>query len=451
MANSSRAGRHKMGAQQSRQQQLLAGWSLADAAALQQKLPGSEHDALLQVRKRALAAVTGRPWPDRKSEYWRYTSLQALSSGRYRPVEAGEGPMVQEALLADSWRLVVVNGRLRRDLSTLPREKGIDILSLSDLAGAAPEDAAALLGDWPEQFDDGFFAAFNAAFAADGLLLTLADGCRAERPLEVVFLSSGDGAAIFPRLHVRLGRGSALRLIERHEGAGRYWSDGVASFDLDGNARLEHVRVLCDDEDAVNIATAALHIGADACYDGFLLSLGGMMTHQQYKADLLGEGGECRLNGAYLGHGRQHHDCISDITHNVPATRSHQVFKGVLDDRAHGVFQGRIVVRPGAQQTDGHQLNKTLLLSDRAEIDTKPELEIYADDVKCSHGATAGELDKDALFYLRSRGLADGQARALLINAFIADALNEIGDEDLRDALNALVARALNRQRAGGE
>lgn len=438
-----------MGVQPPLQQQLLAGWSLADAESLQQELPGSEHDALLQVRKRALAAITARPWPDRKSEYWRYTSLQALSSGRYRPVVAGEGTAAQNALLEESWRLVVVNGRMRPDLSTLPREKGIDILSLSDLAGAAPEDVASLLGDWPEQFDDGFFAAFNAAFAPDGLLITLADGCRAEKPLEVVFLSSGDEAAIFPRLHIHLGQGSVLRLIERHEGSGGYWSNGFASVDLQEGARLEHVRVVADDDEALNIATAALRIGADACYDGFLLSLGGAMTHQQYKADLLGEGGECRLNGAYLGHDRQHHDCISDITHHVPSTRSHQVFKGVLDDRAHGVFQGRIVVRPGAQQTDGHQLNKTLLLSDRAEIDTKPELEIYADDVKCSHGATAGELDKDALFYLRSRGLQDKQARALLINAFIADALNEIGDEDLRKALNALVARALDRQRAG--
>ncbi len=440
-----------MGSQQPQQQQVLAGLTVAEAAALQQQLPGSEHDALARARERALAAVAARPWPDRKSEYWRYTSLQALSSGRFRPMTAETAPAFQEALLPDACRLIVVNGRLRRDLSVLPREKDIDILTLSELAAAAPEDAAALLEDRPEQFDDGFFAAFNAAFAADGIIITLAGDCRAETPLEVVFLSSGEDAATFPRLHVRMGKGSGLRLIERYEGAGAYWSDGMASFDLDEGARLEHVRLLADGEAAINIATAAVRIGADACYDGFLLSLGGTMTHQQYKADLLGEGGECRLNGAYLGHGRQHHDCISDITHNVPATRSHQVFKGVLDDRAHGVFQGRIVVRPGAQQTDGHQLNKTLLLSERAEIDTKPELEIYADDVRCSHGATAGELDKDALFYLRSRGLADGQARALLTNAFIADVLEEISDAALRGALHQRVSDVLNTHRAGGE
>jgi Fe-S cluster assembly protein SufD len=198
--------------------------------------------------------------------------------------------------------------------------------------------------------------------------------------------------------------------------------------------------VLADGAEAFHTARAAIHVAARGRYDSFVLTTGGRLTRNEILVALEGEGASCRLAGAYLARGRQHCDNTTEIVHASARTESREAYKGVLDGQARGVFQGRIVVAKDAQKSDGHQLNKTLLLSERAEIDTKPELEIHADDVKCSHGAAAGELDEDALFYLRTRGIEAAEARRLLIHAFLGEVVEQIEDERARALIEERIA-----------
>jgi Fe-S cluster assembly protein SufD len=217
-------------------------------------------------------------------------------------------------------------------------------------------------------------------------------------------------------------------------------------------AHLDHDLMQAAGDRAAHVATTLVRIGKDATYDGFAFTLGAELSRAEVHAVLEGPGGDCRVDGAYLGRGGQHIDNTTLIEHASPHGRSRQVFKGVLDERARGVFQGKIVVRRGAQKTDGHQLSRALLLSEAAEIDAKPELEIYADDVKCSHGATAGEIDAEALFYLRSRGIDEDAARGLLVRAFLAEAIEAIPVEPVREEFIEAVAAWLEARAAkGGE
>jgi Fe-S cluster assembly protein SufD len=261
-----------------------------------------------------------------------------------------------------------------------------------------------------------------------------------------------DGApapAFFPRHLIVCGANSRATVIETHIGPeGPTWfADAVTEISLGEGARLDHYRRQAEGIGAFNIGTGLVRLSKDATYDGFALATGADLSRWEVTAVLDGPGGDCRLNGAYLGRGSQQIDNTTLIDHAAPDCRSRQVFKGVLDDQARGVFQARIGVRRDAQRTDGHQLNKALLLSRGAEIDSKPELEIFADDVKCSHGATAGEIDKQALFYLRSRGIGEADARALLIEAFVRDAVAEIGHEGAREEFDHAIRDWLDSHR----
>jgi len=209
---------------------------------------------------------------------------------------------------------------------------------------------------------------------------------------------------------------------------------------------LRHYRVQTENMEATHLGSMHVRVGRDATYETFCMSAGGRLSRTEAFVRLEGQGAHCGLNGAYLMKGREHCDNTTVIEHTVPRTTCREVFKGVLDDESKGVFQGKIVVHKDAQKTDGHQLSKALLLSDNAGMDAKPELEIYADDVKCSHGATCGQLDTTALFYLRSRGIPDALARNLLIQSFVAEALEEISDEAVRQSMADLVVHRLPAQ-----
>jgi Fe-S cluster assembly protein SufD len=241
--------------------------------------------------------------------------------------------------------------------------------------------------------------------------------------------------------------GARATIIESHIGlgGGTYWAQPVTDIVLGEGAVLRHVKLQEEGVGAVHTGLVKVTIGARASFDGFTLSLGGRIGRSEVRAVFAGEEGTCLLNGVYLGRDRQHMDMTTDIDHAVPRCRSREVFKGVLDDAGRGVFLGRIVVRPGAQGTDGHQLSRVLLLSDAAESDTKPMLEIFADDVKCSHGAAVGALDADALHYLRARGIGETEARRLLIEAFAGEAIDLIAEEPVRDHIRARVAAWLDR------
>ncbi len=387
--------------------------------------------------------------PSTRTEAWKYTNLAPLAELEFPPPATGaEIPSADLAAGAfdvlEGPSLVFVNGRLSSGHSRLDGlPGGILVRGLAQGLADDPAGVEALIGN-AESLNGDPLAAFNAAFAADGCIVESVPSAVIEEPIRLRFVAAPgeEPLAYHPRVVVRLGAGSSLTLIECHEGpAGApTWSNPLVDIRVGEGARLSHVKLQIEGESTYHTALTKAALASEARYESHLLALGARLARHEIHVRFDGEGGNCQLRGGYMARGSQHVDNTTVIDHAVPHCESREVYKGVLDDTARGVFQGKIVVRQDAQKTDGHQLNRTLLLSPKAEIDTKPELEIYADDVKCSHGATAGEPEADQLFYLRSRGLDHRTALALIVEGFMGELLEEIGHEPVQAALAARVA-----------
>ncbi len=425
-------------------------------------LPGGELPWLAALRETGLARFSRQGFPTARVEAWRYTSLRPLEKVAFEPAPAAGGavsidvlPTVMPAGQA-SHRLVFVDGAFRADLSSVGAlPEGAVVTSL----GQALTGHAALLERYLGHVgvtDSNPFQALNTAFLADGLVVHLPKDVAVPDPIEVVFVGSGGGAGAgkptmhHPRILVVAEANAEATLVEHHvgQGDGVYFANHVTEIVAGEGARLHHYKVQRESAQAFHMATVTADLAKDASYDNFVLTMGGRLSRNEIKPVLNGTGVECRLSGSYMVNGQQHCDTTTVIDHARPHCTSREVYKGVIDGSAKAVFQGKIIVRPDAQKTDGYQLNRALLLSDTAEIDSKPELEIYADDVKCSHGATAGELDDDQLFYLRSRGIDLESARNLLISAFLADAIEEVRIDTVREAFQGMVTGWLKSQRA---
>lgn len=255
-----------------------------------------------------------------------------------------------------------------------------------------------------------------------------------EQPVEILWTGE-NGILHKPKLTIVLEEGAQLTLIEKHQGVGNYWKNMTTSITLGKNAQLKHVRINEDTAEAIHTNMVDITAEADAVYNGMTLNMGGKLTRHDIHAVMKGAGAEISFNGLNLLSGAQHGDTTILIEHAAPHCNSNQFYRSILDGQARGVFQGKVHVHQIAQKTDGYQLSNAILLSDKAEMDTKPELEIYADDVKCSHGATTGQLDEEPLFYLRSRGLSEGQARMLLLQAFVAEVIAKIGCDAMEDTI----------------
>ena len=404
-------------------------------------LNGLRHDALARFQE------SGLPTP--RIEQWKYTNLRPLEKVDFKPVTESTPSVDRLPNLLPSgdqeYRLVFVNGRFRQDLSSIGNlPDGVEIGSLAAALTANPDSLQKHLGSteapWPQPLFD-----LNGALMQDGLLLRVKAGCAVELPIEVIYLGapSSEPIAFHPRNLFVLEPGSAATVLEHHVGLGAsgcYLANSASEIYVGDGAQLHHYKLQAESPEAFHLTTLRATLGKDAYYDGFGLSSGARLSRNEIQLRLAGEGAHCNLNGAYMMRGNQHCDNTTRIDHMVPNTSCREVFKGVLEDQARAVFQGKLVVHPDAQHTDGHQLSKALLLSDQAELDAKPELEIYADDVKCSHGATTGDLDHDALFYLRARGIPEAAARRMLIEAFLAEAVHEISAEGLCPALMSSVA-----------
>ena len=404
------------------------------------------------------AAASGLPTPRRES--WKYTNLRPLEKLAF-------GPRAQEQISIDrlpsllphgqsAQRLVFVNGLFRADLSAcagLP--EGVRAGSLAEaLAEGRGNDLAGLLGQIAEGGgQDQPMLDLNTALMADGFLLQVAAGVRIDLPIEVIYLGAAprEPQAFHPRALIAMEENSRAIVVEHHAciGDGAYFANHGCEVRIGEKAELRHYQVQAEADDAIHLANLHVEVRAGGVYDSFVLTRGARLTRNEVCVRLAAPGAECHLNGVYMLRGDQHCDNTTTIDHLAPETTSREVFKGVLDDRARGVFQGKIVVHPDAQKSDGHQLSKALLLSDRAEMDAKPELEIYADDVKCSHGATAGDIDRDALFYLRTRGIAEEAARHMLIEAFLSDTINSLAAEGLCPALMSSVGHWLSDAATG--
>lgn len=404
-------------------------------------LPGAGNTWIDSLRQAGARRFTGLGLPTRKVEDWKYTDLRALSGSAWDhpaapadPVETGEDASA-----------VLVNGCWTRGDRPLP--DGVELLSLARAIEDDDDVVRSHLGS-VASLARKHFVALNAAWLADGLVLKVADGVAVDEPLHVT-LAGAPGArrlAWHPRNLIVLGREASLTLVVRHVGTGDYLANLVEEVVLDRGSRLRHYRVQDDSPDAVSVSTTEVKVASDAAYESFVLATGAGVGRNQIAVELGEPGASVRLDGACLGRHRQQLDTTTVIDHAAPNCASREAYRFILDDSAKGVFQGRVTVRKHAGGTDSHQSSKTLLLSGRAGVDAKPELEIYADDVRCGHGATVGEIDQDALFYLRSRGIPLDEARDLLIGAFIEGALETIGSpvaqELLRDHAMAWRTRA---------
>ncbi len=376
-------------------------------------------------------------FPTPRHEDWKYTNLTRLSRAGFTEPATGAGADgAAPWLMAEDTchRLVFVDGRFVAGLSrTGDLPDGVTLAPLAGIIATDPEAARPALAD---AAGEAGLAALNTALMRDGMVLRLAAGVVLDRPVQVIFHGESP-AAIHTRNLVVMGENSRATLVETYCGAdgAAYWTNAVTEISLGAGAALEHVRLQQEGAEAYHVGLTRVGIARDGRYSGRVFSVGAILARNEFRCSLTGPGADCELDGAALVRGRQHADITSEIDHAAAHTTSRQLIKCVLDDRGRTVFQGRVIVRPDAQKINAAQSNRNLLLSPAARADSKPELRIFADDVKCSHGATMGDIDADAMFYLRSRGLGEDEARKMLVAAFIAELLDPVSSPEIRDWL----------------
>ncbi len=381
----------------------------------------SRYCALRQTARERFAAL---PLPTTRGEDWRFTSIAPLLETPFDLPAAVSVPLPP----AVGPRLVFVNGRYAKGLSS-PMPNGVRAGSLADIDAIQISQIASET--------DSPFTALNSSFLSDGACIIVPDGVVVETPIEILFMSRPNGKPIVthPRVLLVAGKNAQATVIERYLGDGVYFTNAVTEIAVGEGAVVDHVKVQSESDTAYHIANTQIVMAAKANFTSHNLSLGGALVRNEVRVRFDGEHAEATVNGLYLAKGKQHVDNFTVIDHAKPNCASHEIYKGVLADRAHGVFNGKIFVRKDAQKTDAKQTNKVLLLSDDATINTKPQLEIFADDVKCTHGATIGQLAATQLFYLRSRGIPLEQARRLLTFAFANDIVNRVKIESIRAEL----------------
>jgi Fe-S cluster assembly protein SufD len=412
----------------------------------------SDPDWLAAYRNRNLARFAEVGFPSRRSEEWRYLDLRPLEQ---RPMLPGYGKSTvvsasMRALLAEigvldgMHRLAFLDGLLKPELSRIERlPAGVWFGSIAAAVTERPDLVRAWL-DSPPLDASRPFTALNAAFFIDGFVLDIAKGITLDRPLEIIHLASGEpSGSLHTRSFVSIGEGSSATVIESFAGLGDYWRNDVVELRLGARSKLARVTLVEEGAKALHFGETLATLDAASWLSSFVLLLGGRTVRHEATVRSEGERSRCDLNGAFLLSGRQEANILTTVDHMAPGGETHEIFKGVAAGRAHGAFQGRVTVRPGAQKVDAHQLSRNLVLGPRAAIDTKPELEIYADDVKCSHGAAVGDLDEAALFYLRARGIPRDEARRMLIEAFAREAVELVEQTPLREHLHARLVRRL--------
>lgn len=401
-------------------------------------LPGNDNRSIVQLRKAGLDKFLSSDFPNKRVEEWRFTNLgQLIKTNEFTDVEATP-PLAMTQSLEFDHEIVFVDGRFSEEkskLSGLP--EGVRISSLSSELGGSMVVSL-------DESEDRSLYALNTAFMEDGFFIFVDDNVQFEKTLGIRFENSFGKHGRHIRNRIILGDNARLNIVETHTGQGSYLVNPITQIVLSKNAKLTHYKLQNESEAAYHIALTDADIADNATYKNFTFSIGAKLSRNELTTAVNGEEAESHLNGAYLMKGSQHCDNTTLTEHRVPNNSSNQVYKGVLDGKGHGVFQGKIKIFEDAQQVTGDQLSKALLLSDDASVSCKPELEIYADDVKCSHGATSGELDEDALFYMTARGIPEERARKMLIEAFLGDVLELVDDEDVRDYFSSLASEWLS-------
>jgi len=403
---------------------------------------------LTHRREGAIRRFSELGWPTRKQEAWRFTDLRPLQRAPFPPVagsvRATEADIASWRYSGAAHRIVLVDGAFAPQLSAIGElPKGAWLASMAQTLRDRPDLVEQAVRE-TDTIGGQPFVALNAALFADGVVLALEPGVALDGAIEIIHLDRTAERSSQLRNLILLGPNSRATLIETYAGEGAYWTNAVAVIGVGAGAVLRHVKLQDESAAAIHLGHNRVELGRDARYENFTLSLGGRLARTDIHLKFDGEGAACGLFGATLLRGEQEGTIATVVDHAAPRCTTREYFKSVAGDRAHGVFIGTIGVRPQAQKTDANQLSKNLLLSRRAAIDAKPELEILADDVKCSHGATVGDLDEAALFYLESRGIPVAEARRMLIEAFAAEVIERIEDDaTMRAHLGRHVARWL--------
>ena len=396
---------------------------------------------LTGLRQEGFRQFENLGFPTTRQEEWRFTNVKRIAETEFALAETPT-PLSRETISPfvldeDYLRLVFVNGHYVGDLSaTGATPHGAVVSSLS----AALADCPALIKDHLGQLasdDNASFAALNSAFIRDGAFIHVPRGVVVERPIHLLFISTGNSSptASHPRNLIIAQHDSQSTIIESYVGLndGIYLTNAVTEVSIAENGVVDHCKLQQESADGYHVATTQIRQQRASRFSSHYFSLGGQLVRNEVDVTLDDEGCECTLNGLYAAAGHQHMDNRTRIDHAKPHCNSHELYKGILDERAKGVFNGKIYVHPDAQKTDAKQSNRVLLLSDDAVIDTKPQLEIYADDVKCTHGATVGQIDETALYYLRSRGISEDLARSLLVYAFANEIASALSLEAVRE------------------
>jgi Fe-S cluster assembly protein SufD len=398
------------------------------------------------LRQAARARFRELNFPTPKTEDWRFTNIAPLLKIPFEPAAdvAIDKAILPPMLTPQALRLVFVNGVLAPKLCHGSPQPGIEVGSLNGAGPELIERLKTVLG--LADFKSDIFTALNTSFLPDGAFILVGEGRIVAEPVEVIYLSApGErNLATYPRTVIVAEKRSHVTVVERFLQSGgthAYFTNAVTEIALAERAIVDHYKVQNEGQQAFHIANTQVAQAAGSNFTTHYLSLGGDLVRNEVRVRFDGEACEATVNGLYLGQGSQHSDNFTVIDHAKPRCNSHELYKGILNDKAQGVFNGKIFVRPDAQKTDAKQTNKVLLLSDGATINTKPQLEIFADDVKCTHGATVGQLDAESIFYLRSRGIGSDEARALLTFAFANDIVGRFKIESLRAELEEAVLR----------
>jgi len=448
----------------------LESW-LENFTEAERSVPGRALPWLKKLREDAFARFCDVGFPTTKDEDWRFTNVSAIARTQFRAAPAYEKSRLAESGFgvfnggADAARsafLLFINGRFAQFFShTENLPKGVTVASLAELMEREPATLEQHLGRYASQERDAFVA-LNTAFLADGAYVHVARGVVVEQPIYLLYISTQEDAptVTHPRNLIVAEDGSQVAVVEDYvshpirdeaadkggaaiEGGAAIFSNAVTELVAGENAHVQHYLIEREHLKAFNISTLRIEQGRSANVASHSVLLGGGLVRNNVHPVLAGEGGECLINGLFLGTGRQHLDNYMHVEHAAPHCGSRQFYNGILDGQAHGVFHGRIVVHKDAQKTDAKQTNRNLLLSDDAQIDTKPQLEIYADDVKCTHGATIGQIEENALFYLQSRGISESEARKLLLMAFAEECVDRMHSTAARELVVGLIRRHL--------
>jgi len=408
-----------------------------------------------RLRENAMARFEELGFPTTKEEEWKYTNVAPLIKQGFTPISshsASADPTELSSFLApecQNSQLVFVNGKLRADLSSLSSLPA-DVVAL-DLTATLTDSryseiAREHLGRHADYVANGF-TALNTALIGAGAFIYIPKNTTVAAPLHLLFVAdAADNPVVSPRILVVAEENSSATLIESYAGTdkSRYFTNAVTEVVLKDGARLEHYKVQRESSQALHIATTAADLGANASYDTTTITFGAQLSRHDVHVTMDHEGAECWVDGLYLVTATQHTDTHSVIDHRKPHCTSHQLYKGILDGKSRAVFNGKIFVRHDAQKTDAMQTNKNLLLSNDARVDTKPQLEILADDVKCAHGAAVGQIEEDELFYLRTRGIHPDLARNLLTYGFAEEVIAKIKIDSIREQLDSAVLNRLN-------